>query len=78
MILLLSLKILDYARRIVLFWVSLAIRVAFWGALAVIAWYVYYAGWEKAGRDVGWVWGVVMGFAEDFQRGVEGGKKGFS
>lgn len=44
----------------------------------MIAWYVYYAGWEKAGRDVGWVWGVVMGFAEDFQRGVEGGKKGFS
>ncbi|KAJ5279788.1 Nuclear pore assembly and biogenesis protein APQ12 [Penicillium angulare] len=66
-ILFISLKILDYARRVVMFWVTLAFRFVFWGSLLGLGFYVYKVGVENAGRDLGWVWGVVMGFVEDFQ-----------
>ncbi|KAJ5546618.1 Nuclear pore assembly and biogenesis protein APQ12 [Penicillium frequentans] len=64
-----SLKILDYARRLVMFWVMLAFRVAFWGSLIGLGFYVYQVGVENAGRDLGWLFGVAMGFVEDFQKG---------
>lgn len=73
-ILLVSLKILDYTRRMVLFWVSLAVRLVFWGVLLGIGWYVYTVGVERAGREAGWVAGWVMGLVEDFQRGVGEGR----
>ena len=73
-ILLVSLKILDYTRRMVLFWVSLAVRLLFWGALLGVGWYVYTVGVERAGREAGWVAGWVMGLVEDFQRGVGEGR----
>lgn len=66
-ILLISLKILDYARRMVVFWVTLAFRLVFWGSVLGLGWYVWRVGVENAGRDLGWVWGVVEGFVEDFQ-----------
>ncbi|KAJ5740634.1 Nuclear pore assembly and biogenesis protein APQ12 [Penicillium malachiteum] len=66
-ILFISLRILDYARRLVMFWVMLAFRVFFWGSLLGLCWYVYTVGVENAGRDIGWIWGVVMGFVQDFQ-----------
>ncbi|KAJ5832272.1 Nuclear pore assembly and biogenesis protein APQ12 [Penicillium riverlandense] len=66
-ILVISLKILDYARRVIMFWVSLAFRLMFWGSILGIALYVYRVGVESAGRDLGWLWGVVEGFVEDFQ-----------
>lgn len=63
-LLLVSLKILDYAHRVIVFWVSLVLRLAFWGAVLSVAWYVYRTGWDKALRDFGWLWGVVEGLAE--------------
>lgn len=66
-ILLISLKILDYARRVIVFWVMLALRLVFLGTALGLAWYVYRVGVENAGRDLGWVWGVVEGFVGDFQ-----------
>ncbi|KAJ5777326.1 Nuclear pore assembly and biogenesis protein APQ12 [Penicillium odoratum] len=65
-ILFISLKILDYARRLVMFWVMLAFRLVFWGSLIGLGLYVYQVGVENAGRDLGWLWGVTMGFVEDF------------
>lgn len=73
-ILLVSLKILDYTRRMVMFWVSLAVRLVFWGVILGVGWYVYTVGVERAGREVGWVAGWVMGLVEDFQRGVGEGR----
>lgn len=67
-ILLISLKVLDYARRVIMFWVLLAFRLVFWGTVLGLAWYVYRVGVENAGRDLGWAWGVVVGFVEDWQR----------
>lgn len=66
-ILFISLKVLDYARRVIMFWVMLAFRLVFWGSLLGLGLYVYRVGVENAGRDLGWVWGVVQGFVEDFQ-----------
>ncbi|KAL2006166.1 hypothetical protein VTN00DRAFT_9820 [Thermoascus crustaceus] len=79
LILLVSLKVLDYARRVVVFWITLALRLLFWGVVLSVAWYVYRVGWEKASADAGWLWGVAEGFVEDFQaRGGQGGFGGRS
>ena len=66
-ILFISLKILDYARRVVMFWVGLAFKLIFWGFIIGLGWYAYRFGVESTGRDLGWLWGIVMGFVEDFQ-----------
>ncbi|KAJ5185484.1 Nuclear pore assembly and biogenesis protein APQ12 [Penicillium cf. griseofulvum] len=66
-ILFVSIKILDYAYRVVMFWVRLAFRLVFWGSILGVGWYVYSVGIENAGRDFGWIWGVVYGFVSDFQ-----------
>jgi hypothetical protein len=66
-ILLISIKVVNYACRVVLFWVFLAFRLVFWGSLLGLGWYVYSVGVENAGRDLGWIWGVFAGFLGDFQ-----------
>ncbi|KAL2003940.1 hypothetical protein VTN02DRAFT_1459 [Thermoascus thermophilus] len=74
LILFVSLKVLDYARRVVVFWITLALRLLFWGVVLSVAWYVYRVGCEKAIADAGWLWGVAEGFVESFQaRGGQGG-----
>ncbi|KAG2415492.1 hypothetical protein HFD88_006683 [Aspergillus terreus] len=78
LVLILSLKILDYGRRLVMFWVSLALRLLWWAVLLSVVWYVYTAGVEKTGRDLGWVFGAMRGFVDSFQDGVEGGRKSSS
>lgn len=67
LILFISLKVLDYARRVIMFWVMLVFRLVFWGSVLGLGLYVYRVGVENAGRDLGWLWGVVLGFVEDFQ-----------
>ncbi|KAF9889220.1 hypothetical protein FE257_007533 [Aspergillus nanangensis] len=72
LVLVLSIKILDYGRRLVMFWVSLVLRLLWWAVVIGLAWYVYTAGWEKTGRDLGWFYGVFKGFVDSFQDGIEG------
>ena len=67
-----SLKVLDYARRIIMWWVSMAVSLIFWIALMGGGWYVYNVGIEKAMQDVGYVWGLAEGFLVD--RGTPQGK----
>ncbi|KAJ5995169.1 hypothetical protein N7481_002146 [Penicillium waksmanii] len=75
-----SLRLLDYARRVIMWWVVFALRLVFWGSIALSVLYVYQVGFEKAGKDLGWVYGVVEGFVEDFQaraaQAAENGKGG--
>lgn len=73
-ILLISLKILDYTRRMVMFWVRLAVKLVFWGLLFGVVWYGYTVGMERLGREVGMCIGWVTGIVEDFQRGVDLGR----
>ncbi|KGO66072.1 Nuclear pore assembly and biogenesis protein, APQ12 [Penicillium italicum] len=67
LILIVSFKILGYAYRVVMFWVTLAFRLAFWGSILGLGWYVYSVGIENAGRDFGWFCGAIYGFVSDFQ-----------
>lgn len=67
-ILLISLKIVKYAFRVVMFWVLLAFRIIFWGSILGLGWYVYNVGIENATRDCGWLWGVLSGFVGDFEQ----------
>lgn len=76
LVLVLSLKILDYARRIVMFWVTLALRLVLWGALLGGAYYVYTVGWQRASREAGWLIGLFEGFLEEFLAGKENGRSG--
>lgn len=73
-ILFISLKILDYARRVVLWWVGLAVRLLWWSAIFAAGYYVYTVGLVQTGRDVGWVLGALGGFVEGFWEGIEGGR----
>lgn len=81
LILLISLKVLDYARRVIVFWITLAFRLVFWGTVIGVAYYVYTVGVEKTVKDLGWLWGIAEGFVEDLvQHGsshaANGGKYG--
>jgi hypothetical protein len=73
-ILVVSLKVLDYVRRVIMFWVMLAVRVVFYGSVVALGCYVYSVGLEKAGRDLGWLLGVLWGFGEEVLAGVESGR----
>ncbi|KAJ5561949.1 Nuclear pore assembly and biogenesis protein APQ12 [Penicillium sp. DV-2018c] len=66
-ILLISIKVVNYAFRVVMFWVFLVLRLAFWGSLLGLGWYIYSVGIENAGRDLGWIGGVFMGLLGEFQ-----------
>lgn len=61
-----SLRILDYARRVIMFWVMLFVRLTFWATVIGVGLWVYSVGIEKAIQDAGWLWGVMQGFLEDF------------
>ncbi|KKZ64202.1 hypothetical protein EMCG_01487 [[Emmonsia] crescens] len=64
-ILFISLKVLNYARRVITFWVMLVFRLAFWGSVIGGAYYVYVVGWERAGREARWLLGLLQGFVEE-------------
>jgi hypothetical protein len=52
-----SFKILDMAYRAVMFWVNLVLKLAFWGGLATMGFWVWHRG--------------VDGFTEDVQNLIE-------
>ncbi|KAL1953451.1 hypothetical protein VTO42DRAFT_2809 [Malbranchea cinnamomea] len=61
-----SLKVLDYTRRVIVFWVTLIFRLLFWSTVIGISWYAYSVGREKASRDAAWVFGVLQSFIHEF------------
>lgn len=69
-VLFISLKALDYMRRTIVYWISLAIRLGMWAALIGAGIYVSQRGVEQSVEDLGWVWGLLAGLGE------EGGKLG--
>ncbi|PGH11307.1 hypothetical protein AJ80_07207 [Polytolypa hystricis UAMH7299] len=75
-ILFLSLKVVDYARRLIAFWVRLVFRLVFWGFVVSGAWYVYSVGWGRASREAGWLFGLVEGFVDEFMAGKESARNG--
>lgn len=73
--LLVSLKILNILYRAVMFWITLALRLVFWGTVVVVGLYVWSRGWEQATQDcVVWAryWGDVwQSEYERYQEQVE-------
>ncbi|KAI1977353.1 hypothetical protein LOZ53_000846 [Ophidiomyces ophidiicola] len=61
-VLVISLKILDYARRVITFWIVLFFRLLFWSAILGGGYYVYQVGWVKASQDAAWILGLFEGF----------------
>ena len=72
-VLIVSLKALDYMRRTIIYWISLAIRLTMWTAMIATGFYVYQRGVEQSVEDFGWVWGLLAGLGE--QGGEIGGRK---
>jgi hypothetical protein len=65
LILYISLRILDYARRMIMFWLFFVLRLAFWGSIIGGGLYVYNVGPTRALRDLGWIWGILQATVED-------------
>lgn len=76
-VLLVSLVILDYIRRFVvwwvMWWVRFIVRVVFWGSVVVLGVYVWNVGGEQAFKDAGRVWGFLMGFLQEGWAMIEQG-----
>jgi hypothetical protein len=57
-----SFKVLDYVRRVVMWWVMLVLKLCLILAVVQVGWYVSKYGWEKTLNDAGWAWGLLEGF----------------
>lgn len=65
-----SFKILGYVRRVVMWWIMLALKLSLLLVLVQVGWYVSQYGLEKTLNDAGWLWGLLEGFvAETNTRG---------
>jgi Nuclear pore assembly and biogenesis len=58
-------KVLDYARRIIMWWVFMAFKLGFLLLMVLAALYVHTYGLEKSLRDAGWLWGILEGLFEN-------------
>jgi hypothetical protein len=57
-----SFKVLDYVRKVVMWWVMLALKLCLILLAVQVGWYVSKYGWEKTLNDAGWAWGLLEGF----------------
>ncbi len=55
-------------RRTIMYWISLAMKLVLWAAVAGMGIYVYNRGVEQTVEDVGWVVGLFAGLEEEGQR----------
>ena len=67
-VLIISLKVLDYMRRTIIFWLSMAIRLGVWLFVAFIGVYIWQRGLEQSVEDFGWLWGLLGGLGEEGER----------
>ncbi|KAL8824658.1 MAG: hypothetical protein Q9191_004905 [Dirinaria sp. TL-2023a] len=68
MVLIVSLKLLDMLRRTIIYWISVAIRLALWASIAGLGIYMYNRGVEQTVEDIGWVMGMFEGLGNEGQR----------
>ncbi|KAG9238720.1 hypothetical protein BJ875DRAFT_437174 [Amylocarpus encephaloides] len=55
-LLLVAIRILNFLRRVMMFWIRLTMRIAFWGAFGVLLGVVYQRGLGRTAEDL-MVWG---------------------
>ena len=68
LVLLVTLKALDYLRRTIIYWISVAIRLGMWASIIGVGLYVSQRGIEQSFEDFGWVWGLFAGLGEEGER----------
>lgn len=51
-----------------MYWISMAVRLAMWGAVVAAVTYIYYRGVAESVEDVGWVLGVLAGLESEGER----------
>lgn len=73
LILFITLRVLDYMRKTIIYWISLVIRLMFWIMVGLLVVYVYQRGPEKSFEDFGWIVGLLQGLGEEGER--RGGQK---
>ncbi|CAF9937072.1 MAG: hypothetical protein ALECFALPRED_007096 [Alectoria fallacina] len=66
--LIVSLRVLDYMRRTIMYWVGLAIRMALWLAVGGIGVYVWQRGFDQSMKDFGFIWGLLQGLGDEGER----------
>ena len=67
-VLLVSLKLLDMLRRQIMYWISMAIRLAMWAGVALLGVYVYHRGVEQSIEDLGWILGYLSELGDQGER----------
>lgn len=55
-------------RRTIIYWISIAVRLAAWVAVLGVGMYVWQRGFDQSVEDFGWVWGLLMGLGEEGER----------
>lgn len=66
-------KVVDYVRRMIMFWVFLALKLVAVLVLVQLALHVYTYGIQKTLSDLGWAWGFVESWMENTsQQGAQG------
>ena len=63
-----SLRVLDILRRQIVYWISVALKLLLWAAVALIGFYVYQRGVEQSLEDFGWVLGYFAGLENEGER----------
>ena len=67
-VLFLSMKALDYMRRSIIYWISLAIRLGMYATILGVGVYVWNRGLEQSIEDFGWVYGLLEGLGDEGQK----------
>ena len=55
-------------RRTIIYWISVALRLALWGGVALLGFYVYQRGVEQSVEDLGWILGYLGGLEAEGDR----------
>lgn len=63
--LIISVRVLDYMRRTIMYWVSLAFRMGLWLAFGGLGVYVWQRGFDQSVEDFGYIWGFLQGLGNE-------------
>ncbi|KAI4193836.1 MAG: hypothetical protein LQ348_002762 [Seirophora lacunosa] len=67
-LLIVSLKVLDMLRRAVVYWISVAIRLAMYAMALIVGMWIYQRGLEQTLEDLGWIAGLLAGLNEQGEK----------
>ncbi|KAG8533318.1 uncharacterized protein KY384_002101 [Bacidia gigantensis] len=67
-ILIISMKALEYMRKTVIFWLSLILRLGLYALLLGVGVYVWQRGLDQSLEDFGFLWGLFEGLSEEGQK----------